>query len=165
MAHGIGLHDASEEISLSPADRQRRRLVWYSLYILDRLVALQLGTAIMIRDLEFSVELPSEAGFQEGENYSPSSALFMTPSEISYIRQTAGLSAIIGDAIQRLYRPGQNVNDLNKLLETIGSLDLELCTWRDMLPSHLRFDHAHPFETSHVFRRQVLDFISQFNSF
>lgn len=60
IAHGIGLHIAEQEEGLLRDEIEHRRKVWYCLYILDRLVALQLGGAVMIRDSDFTVDLPSE---------------------------------------------------------------------------------------------------------
>lgn len=142
MAQGIGLHAAYKEADLSDREKERRRRIWYCLFILDRLVALQLGGAVMVRDTDFSVELPS-------------ASLDKDPSEVSYLCHMVGLSKVIGLAIDHLYRPAQAVIRLEQLLETISFLDRELLDWRDKLPVHLRFDHAHPFETNAVFKRQV----------
>jgi hypothetical protein len=140
MAHGIGLHAACQEVKFSQDEKKQRREVWYCLYILDRLVALQLGGAVMIRNSDFTVDLPFD-----------DNAL-----EIAYLRHTAGLSKVIGEVIDRLYRPGQAAIHLDQLLETIGFLDNMLICWREQLPSQLRFDHAHPFESNPIFKRQVL---------
>ena len=136
IAYGI------KETNLSEIEKERRRRIWYCLFILDRLVALQLGGAPMVRDADFSVELPSIV--LDGE-----------PSEVSYLCHMVGLSKVIGFVIDHLYRPAQAVIPLERLLETISALDKELLDWRDGLPDHLRFDHAHPFEQNAVFKRQV----------
>ena len=145
IAHGIGLHVADQEEGLPQQEVEQRRKVWYCLYILDRLVALQLGGAVMIRDSDFTVELPSET--PDMGNFSP---------EISYLRHTAGLSQIIGEVIDRIYRPGQAAIHLDQLLGTISALDSMLLSWRNQLPSHLRFFNAHPFESNVMFKRQVI---------
>jgi Fungal specific transcription factor domain len=142
MAQGIGLHAAYKEADLTDHEKERRRRIWYCLFILDRLVALQLGGAVMVRDTDFSVELPS-------------TALNGDLSEVSYLCHVVGLSRVISLVIDHLYRPAQTVIRLEQLLETIGFLDRELLDWRDKLPAHLRFDHAHPFETNAIFKRQV----------
>jgi len=148
MAQGIGLHAAHEEGDLTQYDKERRRRIWYCLYIMDRLVALQLGGAVMIRDSDFSVDLPSEpVQFDQVSN--------LAPSDVSYLRHMVGLSKIIGDVIDHLYRSGQAVIRLEQLLETIHLLDNQVLAWRDQLPLHLRFDHAHPFEANAIFKRQV----------
>jgi len=99
----------------------------------------------MIRDSDFTVDLPSET-FDMG-SISP---------EISYLRHTAGLSKIIGQVIDGIYRPGQAAIHLDQLLETIAGLDAMLLAWRYQLPPHLRFFNAHPFENNVMFKRQVL---------
>ena len=144
MAQGIGLHASSKEAGLSEHDKEQRRRIWFCLFILDRLVALQLGGAAMVRDSDFTVELPSAV--MDGGEY----------SEVSYLCHMVGLSKVIGYVIDLLYRPAQAVISLEQLLETISLLDKELLAWRDNLPAHLRFDHAHPFESNVTFKRQVL---------
>jgi hypothetical protein len=145
IAHGIGLHVAEQEEGLLQEEIEHRRKVWYCLYILDRLVALQLGGAVMIRDSDFTVRLPSDT--LDIGSLSP---------EISYLRHTAGLSKIIGDVIDRIYRPGQAAIHLDQLLETIAALDSMLLSWRNQLSPHLRFFNAHPFESNVMFKRQVV---------
>lgn len=144
IAHGIGLHVADQETGLLQHEIEHRREVWYCLYILDRLVALQLGGAVMIRDSDFTVDLPSK-------NLGVGS---LSP-EISYLRHTARLSRIIGEVIDGIYRPGQAAIHLDQLLETIATLDSMLLAWRHQLPPHLRFFNAHPFENNVMFKRQV----------
>lgn len=143
MAQSIGLHAAHKEADLSLHEKEQRRRIWYCMFILDRLVALQLGEAVMIRDSDFSVDLPSITS--DGNS-----------SEVLYLRHMVGLSTVIGYVIDHLYRPAQSVIRLEQLLETISFLDRELLGWRDKLPAHLRFDHAHPFEINAVFKRQVI---------
>ena len=99
----------------------------------------------MIRDSDFTVDLPSET--IDVGSLSP---------EISYLRHTVGLSKVIGAVIDGIYRPGQAVIHLDQLLETIAALDSMLLSWRNQLPSHLRFFNAHPFESNVMFKRQVL---------
>ena len=144
MAQGIGLHAAYKKGDLSEHEKERRRRIWYCLFILDRLVALQLGGAVIMRDADFSVELPS-------------TVLANDDSEVSYLCNMVGLSKVIGHVIDHLYRPAQAIIQLDQLLETIRSLDAELLGWRDKLPFQLRFDHSHSFEKNPLFKRQVCE--------
>lgn len=150
MAQGIGLHARELEIGLTDREIDQRRRVWYSLYILDRLLALQLGGSVVIRHSEFTVELPLVT-----EEVSST-----MPPEVSYLRETTKLSAIIEDTTHNLYRPGQPAMGLDMLLETIALLDGKLLEWQAQLPRHLRFDHVHPFESNPVFKRQVVPFLN-----
>jgi len=145
MAQTIGLHAAYKNGDLTEQEEERRRRLWYCLFILDRLVALQLGGAVMIRDSDFSVELPSIPLDVSSDN-----------SELLYLRHMVGLSKVIGHVIDNLYRPDQAVIQLEHLLETIQYLDAELLDWRDKLPFQLRFDQSHSFEPNPLFKRQVL---------
>jgi hypothetical protein len=148
MAQAIGLHAAYEKTDLSEHEQEHRRRIWYCLFILDRLVALQLGGAVMIRDADFSVKLPSAAPDGTGDS-----------SEVLYLCHMVGLSEVIGHVIDNLYRPAHVVIQLEHLLETIRYLDVELLEWRDKLPFQLRFDHSHSFENNPLFKRQVYDIL------
>ncbi|KAL9476095.1 hypothetical protein ACSS6W_005936 [Trichoderma asperelloides] len=87
VAQSIGLHIESEEsdntkTTHSPEIEKRRR-VWYSIYVLDRLLSLQLGRPPAIHDDDFNVPLPARAsdseidwtgeGVEERSSNSPSS--------------------------------------------------------------------------------------------
>lgn len=63
MGQSIGLHVESSP-SYNPkaswaSNRAHWRRTWYSMYVLDRLLALQLGRPMAIHEADFHVELPS----------------------------------------------------------------------------------------------------------
>lgn len=55
-AQGMGYNRSTKHSKLSTAERSRRRLVWWCLYVRDRQVSISTGTSMIINDLDFDVE-------------------------------------------------------------------------------------------------------------
>jgi hypothetical protein len=157
MGQSIGLH---VEISqwgytkeMTPQLREQRRRVWYSLYALDRLLALQLGRPFAIHEVDFAVQLPSR---EENASASVSSTdEKVTPSHMDYFLCLIQFSHIVGRVVTELYRPTQTDPPSKEILLSTTTLDWDLAQWKEHLPRHLRFDLGHTLEKSVVFRRQV----------
>jgi hypothetical protein len=142
---------------LACVKQETMRRTWYSLYVLDRLLALQLGRPVAIHEEDYCVDLPSEtvetALVFDGE--ARSSRLGNGPSSIDYFVSVVQFSRILGQAIRDLYRPSQVTVDPDRMLLSTTALDEKLMGWKLSLPRHLRFDLGHTFEKSVIFRRQV----------
>jgi Fungal specific transcription factor domain len=129
----------------------------YSLYVLDRLLALQLGRPVAIHEEDYCVDLPSEAKEttpvfdQEARSSQP----WDRPSSLDYFVSVIYFSRILGQVIRDLYRPSQITVDPDRMLLSTTALDEKLMEWKLSLPRHLRFDLGHTFEKSIIFRRQV----------
>jgi hypothetical protein len=133
------------------------RRTWYSLYVLDRLLALQLGRPVAIHEEDYCVDLPSE-GKETGSVFDGeacTSRLENTPSSIDYFVSVILFSRILGQVIRDLYRPSQVTIDPDRMLLSTTALDEKLMDWKLSLPRHLRFDLGHTFEKSIISRRQV----------
>lgn len=133
-----------------------RRRVWYSLYILDQLVALQLSRPPAIRQGDFNVSLPARSDEvpildQPGTITAVSEK---DPWIGDYFVSMIHFSHVINQVLRSLYSPlGTRLND--ETLSTIESLDRTLLEWKLSLPRSLRFDLGHTFEKSETSRRQV----------
>lgn len=130
------------------------------MYVLDRLLALQLGRPTAIHEADFQVELPSANDqspfFSPSDQPSvPGSALkhdFM----IEYFLEVIRFSHVVGLVLRGLYRPSQVDLSPDQMLHSASSLDQRLSEWKMSLPRHLRFDLGHTLEKSISFKRQVL---------
>lgn len=159
MGQSIGLH---VESSTSIEDRPHRRRTWYAMYVLDRLLALQLGRPMAIHEVDFQVKLPSlsdqspflPSGHSEDSQVGPAAHSQM----MGYFLEVIRFSHIVGQVIQILYRPSQIDQSPDHMLHSASSLDQLLLEWKASLPRHLRFDMGHTFEKSMSFKRQVSDF-------
>lgn len=165
MAQSIGLHVDTTPLKVGLAisldtECELRRRTWYSMYVLDRLLALQLGRPMAIRQADFHVTLPSRSS--HGLCYSSETAdafevdgTKSQPSEMDYFLHVINFSGIVENVMQDLYRPVQPEVSVEKLLADASTIDSSLLRWRASLPRHLRFDLSHTFERSVVFQRQV----------
>jgi Fungal specific transcription factor domain len=140
------------------AERSHSRRTWYSMYVLDRLLALQLGRPMAIHEADFHVDVPCM------DDLSPFVPLG-TPRDHSreseemmmmcYFIEVIKFSHIVGLVIHELYRPSQIDTSPDQMLHSAADLDQRLSEWKTQLPRHLRFDLGHLFEKSISFKRQV----------
>lgn len=135
---------------------EKRRRVWYSVYVLDRLLSLQLGRPPAIHDDDYNVALPSRAGDSaidwnggplEVSNYDG-------PSAGDYFIVMISFSNIVGRVLRSLYCPKRSRLASEDIIVT-KHLDQQLLEWKMGLPRVLRFDLGHTFEQSYVFKRQA----------
>lgn len=131
-----------------------RRRVWYSLYVLDRLLALQLGRPPAVSDEECYVSLPSVVDdmTHDWEAEPLTAATNGEESVGEYFVRVIEFSSILGRVPKDLYHPRRT---FAQKLENTRTLDELLLSWKQRLPRHLRFDVGHAFEKSMVFKRQA----------
>ena len=150
------------------------------MYVLDRLLALQLGRPFAIHEADYHVQVPSRderiafdaainlsssqmLGFQEERENSNENDIvdvqlaesYEKTSIMDYFICVIQFSHILGRVVQKLYPPTQVDSSLENLLLASSFLDSELSSWKFDLPYHLRFDLGHTFEKSVTFKRQV----------
>ena len=154
IAQGFGLH--AEISGMSEEHAEQRRRLWYSLFILERLLTLQLGRTGMIRDSDCQVAVPKLIE-QDG---SPNTASERTEERkaladvFDYNVDMITFSKIIGTVVDNLYGPTCASLSLRKLIPVVSKLDEMLQTWKSKLPFHLRFDLSHVLENNRLHRRQ-----------
>ncbi|KKA24937.1 Uncharacterized protein T310_1016 [Rasamsonia emersonii CBS 393.64] len=164
MGQSIGLHVENPlsmrgpEVSYA-TERELRRRTWYSMYVLDRLLALQLGRPMAIHEEDFNIVAPSRSeklsfhtttDADSSETEDPT----LRPSMMDYFINVIQFSHIVGWVIRELYQPTQVESSPDKMLSSASSLDRRLSEWKARLPRHLRFDLGHTFEKSIIFQRQ-----------
>lgn len=187
MSQGIGLHvstfQGTHATSSEKVENELRRRTWYSIYVLDRLLALQLGRPVGIHTGDFDVEVPSRDEMetintssdhpsqsrsnQEGETdgreevqqvgsiFQSAAGQEERASFMEYFLNVIQFSHILGRVIKELYHPTQVESSPESMLSSTSSLDQSLREWKLNLPRHLRFDLGHTFEKSTIFKRQV----------
>ncbi|KAK5020676.1 hypothetical protein LTS07_011491 [Exophiala sideris] len=157
IAQSIGLHVEDDhrtggENALAPQEMCRR--VWYSIFVLDRLLALQLGRPPAISDDGFNVKLPSQQSDVDLANPIGQHDIHGTDWVGDYFIAMIKFSEIIGRVFESLYGP-RRAEDAASILAHINRLDVELLQWRSNLRRNLRFDLSHTFERSIIYKRQV----------
>ncbi|KAK8917850.1 putative transcriptional regulatory protein [Metarhizium anisopliae] len=165
VAQSIGLHVENDDIDHTKLNHsleiEERRRVWYSIYVLDRLLSLQLGRPPAIHDDDFNVPLPARASDAEidwtGDVIQEKTD--NTPSSGDYFLAVIAFSGIVGRVLRGLYCPRRSHFASGDLLNT-KDLDRQLVQWKLALPRVLRFDLGHTFEQSHIFSRQACPYTS-----
>ena len=134
---------------------ETRKRLWYSIYVLDRLLSLQLGRPAGIHDGDFMVGYPSQLSdvSLSAASHSSHSGVHGGSHVGEYFLAMIQFSGIIGRVFSLLYGPGRE--NATIALSSIESLDADLLQWRSDLPRILRFDLPHTFENSSTFKRQV----------
>ena len=157
MGQSIGLHVDASRVrhvrSLKSVERELRRRSWYSMYVLDRLLALQLGRPVTIHEADFDVRLPSrreETTFEINSELVPSreqeegDELKETlngkefnkenfegeASSMDYFPNVIQFSHIVGQVIRELYHPTQVESSAEDMLLSTSSLDSSLLKWK-----------------------------------
>ncbi|KAK9444983.1 hypothetical protein VB005_01444 [Metarhizium brunneum] len=159
VAQSIGLHVENDDIDHTKLNQsleiEERRRVWYSIYVLDRLLSLQLGRPPAIHDDDFNVPLPARASDAEIDwtGNVVEEKTDNTPSSGDYFLAVIAFSGIVGRVLRGLYCPRRSHFASEDLLNT-KDLDRQLVQWKLALPRVLRFDLGHTFEQSHIFSRQ-----------
>ncbi|VTT57435.1 unnamed protein product [Fusarium fujikuroi] len=155
IAQSIGLHvESPSPKSRSATVLERRRRIWHSIYVLDRLLSLQLGRPPAIHDQDCNVALPS----RRADNEIDWSSDAMEPPEESpsagdYFIAVIGFSQIVGCVLRDVYGPVHSRPTPEMILGT-QNLDRRLVEWKLGLPQKLRFDLGHSFDQNNIFRRQ-----------
>ncbi|KIX08046.1 uncharacterized protein Z518_02701 [Rhinocladiella mackenziei CBS 650.93] len=159
IAQSIGLHvdEGHRKLPENERSSETRRRVWFSLYVLDRLLALQLGRPPAIHDDGFNLRLPSRmSDFAISDDSHATVDQYPAHGDAlvgHYFIAMIQFSGIIGRVFNGLYGPNKAVN-AGMTLSTIERLDRELSQWKASLPRTLRFDLSHTFENSMTFKRQ-----------
>jgi hypothetical protein len=155
IAQSIGLHVESKTSKpRGPVELERRRRIWYSIYVLDRLLSLQLGRPPAIHDEDCSVPMPSRRGDSEIDWTSNIIEPVEGPSTGDYFVAVIEFSRIVGRVLSDIYGPAHERPTAEMMICT-QVLDRQLVEWKMNLPRKLRFDLGHAFDPSVAFRRQV----------
>lgn len=152
----MGLHVEEGNVSRGGplSSREAGRRVWYSIFVLDRLLALQLGRPPSISDDDFNVKHPSRQSDDDLTDPKCHNNTHQQGWVGDYFIAMIKFSEIVGRVFHRLYGPKRS-DDGGVTLSNIDLSDTELLQWRSTLRRKLRFDLSHTFESSKVFQNQV----------
>ncbi|KAF8450778.1 fungal-specific transcription factor domain-containing protein [Boletus edulis BED1] len=143
-AQDLGLHRSPRRLSISSIEKETRRKIWWSVYCLDRMLALALGRPLGIEDSDCDVELPVDADDEWLPEYFTGVQLSQKPpSLMSGTIALVSLYQITGRVLRQVYaiecckeilEPDNRV----ELQRSVEALDLELTRWFEDLPSSFR---------------------------
>ncbi|OIW23405.1 hypothetical protein CONLIGDRAFT_624528 [Coniochaeta ligniaria NRRL 30616] len=115
----LGMHRKANERGLSGDDVDRRRRLFWTVYYLERMIAISLGRPLSISDRQIDVPLPDSDGSREGTPKSAALAL--------HLFRLRRIESHIYDSIYRADRP------LTSLLVKLDPLFRDLESWRSSL--------------------------------
>ncbi|KAL2697734.1 hypothetical protein AAEP93_011638 [Penicillium crustosum] len=135
LALGMGLHAASSYRKFPLHVQQRRKRIFFSIYMMDRLVSITLGRPFALHDDDIDVT-PFEnvdEEFIHAESISPQNPL--QPSLMAVPLHILSLRRIAGKISRQVYGNVKNANLTSPEREAIiASLHQELLDWRRSMP-------------------------------
>ncbi|KIJ70318.1 hypothetical protein HYDPIDRAFT_77537 [Hydnomerulius pinastri MD-312] len=140
-AQDLGLHRSPRRLAISSIDKETRRKIWWSVYCLDRMLALALGRPLGVEDSDCDVELPVDVDDEYlPEYYSGVNLSQKPPSLMSGTIALVTLYQIAGRVLRQVYAIDncKEVLEPEKRIElqrSVEALDLELSRWIDELPA------------------------------
>ncbi|KAH7916738.1 fungal-specific transcription factor domain-containing protein [Hygrophoropsis aurantiaca] len=153
-AQDLGLHRSPRRLTLLPIEKETRRKIWWSVYCLDRMLALALGRPLGIEDSDCDVELPAEVDDEALPSYfSGGTPPQERPSLMTGTNALTKLYQIAGRVLRQVYAI-DNCKDVLEperkadLQRSVESLDIELTKWCDDLPPRFRNEPTNEREVS-----------------
>lgn len=131
LAYGIGLHRNPNESAFTEDEIVQRQNVFWSVYIMDKSIALRLGQPSVMNDDDIGIDLPPEKLPDEirTDNITIKAGIFR------YHVQLAGLESRI---YSTLYSARGQSKSLMERMRLVGELDKEVLEWKDRLPMGIR---------------------------
>ncbi|EJD01089.1 uncharacterized protein FOMMEDRAFT_88846 [Fomitiporia mediterranea MF3/22] len=141
MSQDLGLHRYSRHVSMTPLEKQVRRKVFWSVYSLDRMLAMALGRPLGIEDSDCDAEYPFEFDDEDlPEFFSGANIQRTQPSLMMGFVALCELYRIAGRVCRQIYgidsfREHLEPEKVQELVEQAMSLDAELLDWCNKLPA------------------------------
>lgn len=151
----LGLVTDTEGTATTAVDLEMNRRLWYSAYVLEHLIALQLGRQPNMRDEDFLVSLPKEIS---DWRYLDNGSIDPKPHErdavMPYFKALIAFSRIIGTAQRELFFLNKPSMTWERTIKVIADIDQLLTEWKTSLNKELDFERPSSFETMTALRRQ-----------
>lgn len=151
----LGLVTDTEHGNATPVELEMNRRLWYSAYVLEHLIALQLGRQPNMRDEDFLVSLPREVSdWRYQDDGTISSIPHERDAAMPYFNALVAFSRIIGSAQRELFFLNKPSMTWERTISVITDIDRRLSEWKSSLIKELDFEHPSSFETMTALRRQ-----------
>lgn len=153
-AHAAGLH--KESTSVSDAEQEERKRVWWTVYTWDRFSSVTYGRPVSIHDDDCSVSMPGDVeetiDFKNEEGSGAAPICFS-----AYQRELNKLYLIASPAIKQVYRPTKTTtrSKAHEYLLLVEEVTSRLWQWRHGLPSDLSLDTSEDCPPSLDFGRKA----------
>jgi hypothetical protein len=140
------LQRSPRRLVISTIDKETRRKIWWSVYCLDRMLALALGRPLGIEDADCDVELPAPVDDENLVDYFSGVNLPQKyPSLMTGALALITLYQIAGRVLRQVYAIDNCKDHLEpekraEVQRSVEELDNELNRWCDDLPAAFRND-------------------------
>ncbi|KAF5667674.1 C6 transcription factor [Fusarium denticulatum] len=161
LAQSLGMHVSHVESQpkqwgyglAGHAQAEVRSRNWFCLFVLDQLLALQLGRPSMTSSESFCVPLPSTLDDSKHDWYTDDIERpeAQEQSVGDYFLHVIEFSKIVKLVVTELSMPQRSVSIK---LASIAYWDAQLQKWKQKLPRHLQFYVGHAFNKQILFKRQ-----------
>ncbi|OAA65552.1 Transcription factor [Niveomyces insectorum RCEF 264] len=133
LAQSLGLHRHSRRFRHQPSEVERRRRLWWCVFIFDTNTTIHRGIPRLIRPADVDIDLSARTGFS-GHSIQQLPVLLpgKTFSPLSLFRQQIALYQILSETVDQLYTTWNRRGSVAK----IRSLDDKLATWRRAFRFH-----------------------------
>jgi hypothetical protein len=138
----IGLYQNMSERQLpDKASRQRRVRLWWTMYVLDRMMSSKVGYPTSLKDEDIEVDLPTDEGLTEAQRND-----FI---DVDYLTASISLARIAGGIIGSLYSRRKLPDTFSQRVQAIFR---KLRDWLEALPlsMQLRQDEASSQVARHI---------------
>ncbi|KIY63794.1 hypothetical protein CYLTODRAFT_446388 [Cylindrobasidium torrendii FP15055 ss-10] len=162
MCQHLGIHrQQTMDSSLSRADHERWKRIFWCLLCLDRMYAMGMGRSVALQDEDIDADLPlsvdDEYWFTDaGEELFAQPA--GKPSKIQYFIAFIRLLQITAFSLRTVYSMEKTKIRMGlgpeRIKEVVAELDSALNRWYDTVPRHLRWDPHR--EDPHFFAQSVV---------
>ncbi|EEB06690.2 transcription factor [Schizosaccharomyces japonicus yFS275] len=138
ISQTLGLHRNSSVWSIGPDDVQERAVIFWNIYILDRIMAMVTGKPYCLQDIDIDQEIPF---FSVYDCCGLRAVQEDKLSSFNFYEAVLQLARINGRILSALYS-AQAMKDTNaQISERIIDLDKQLCLWKVRLPQEFWLDY------------------------
>lgn len=149
LAQAMGLHRRVDSLShtLSPADIELRKYLFWTLYMLDKSFSLSFGRTSCFQDYDCDVEVPKLSGVPANSDMKPLDVIACFHPE--YFVATIELAKLQSAVYKKLYSAqasnnrGLNKNWVKETEKWVWELDSRLRAWRESLSVSAYTCHYH----------------------
>ncbi|GJJ07349.1 hypothetical protein Clacol_001550 [Clathrus columnatus] len=136
IAQDLGLHRTPKHLRLSHVEKQTRRKVWWSVYTLDRMLAIALGRPLGVDDRDCDTEFPIQVDDDNLKSFLDGTLPpQLDPSPMAGFVALSALFKIGGEVLRRVYCAKSNYIPEVDLQLAIDELDAQLTDWCNRLPA------------------------------
>ncbi|KAJ5115378.1 hypothetical protein NUU61_001137 [Penicillium alfredii] len=160
MIIDLGMHVDATMLTnmrrLSDEDLEIRRRVFWGAFVVDKIQSLYQGRPASLQDFDTKVSLTFLDHYEELEHWQPFaySDVQSYPGSPAYSVSTftelCKLSLVLNGILNKVYSERSSNRSPQDLIATLNTLDLQIKSWHDALPDHLRFDPAQTTPPPHV---------------